>query len=145
MRGESEPRGRDLSAGELRGLLEACARAPQAVMHRQDSVTRRRRDAAFLSLLYGSGLRRAEAVALELADLDQVTGQLRVRQGKGRRPRPVSLPTSALPALQDWLLTREASLQLKELQERGEAQARRCRLVAYQRPVVVDQRPAGDQ
>jgi hypothetical protein len=46
VRGESEPRGRDLSAGELQGLLEACARAPKAVSHRQDAVTRRRRDAA---------------------------------------------------------------------------------------------------
>src|SRR5207245_1888728 len=74
-RGEPEPRGRDLAAEELRSLLEACARAPKAFSHRQDAVTRRRRDAAFLSLLYASGLRRAEAVALELADLDQVTGQ----------------------------------------------------------------------
>jgi integrase len=106
VRGESESRGRDLSPGELQSLLEACARAPQEIRHRQDSVIRRRRDAAFLSLLYGSGLRRAEAVALELADLDQITGQLRVRQGKGRKPRPVSLPASALPSLQDWLQVR---------------------------------------
>src|SRR5207244_7547430 len=76
VRGESEPRGRDLSAAELRSLLEACARAPQEVRHRQDSVSRRRRDGAFLSLLYASGLRRAEAVALDLADLDPVSGQL---------------------------------------------------------------------
>jgi integrase len=106
VRGESEPRGRDLSADELRGLLEACARAPQEVRHRQDSVLRRRRDGAFLTLLYATGLRRAEAVALELADLDPVSGQLQVRQGKGRKPRPVSLPASALPALQDWLQVR---------------------------------------
>jgi integrase len=59
-----------------------------------------------LSLLYATGLRPAEAVALELADLDPVTGQLRVRRGKGRKPRPVSLPASALPALQDWLQVR---------------------------------------
>ena len=103
VRGESEPRGRDPSAAELRGLLEACARAPKESNHRQDSVARRRRDAAFLSLLYASGLRRAEAVALELGDLDQISGQLRVRRGKGRKPRPVSLPASALPSLQDWL------------------------------------------
>ena len=74
--------------------------------NRQDALTRRRRDAALLSLLYASGLRRAEAVALELADIDQITGLLRVRQGKGRKPRPVSLPASALPALQDWLEAR---------------------------------------
>jgi integrase len=101
VRGESEPRGRDLSSSELQSLLEACARTPQEIRHRQDAVNRRRRDGALLSLLYASGLRRAEAVALELADLDQVTGQLRVRRGKGRKPRPVSLPASALPALQD--------------------------------------------
>jgi integrase len=106
IRGESEPRGRNLSADELRGLLEACARAPLEAQHRQDSAARRRRDAAFLSLLYASGLRRAEAVALELADLDPVSGQLRVGRGKGRKPRPVSLPASALPALQDWLEVR---------------------------------------
>jgi integrase len=78
VRGESEPRGRDLSSSELQSLLEACARAPQGVRHRQDSVSRRR---ALVSLLYASGLRRAEAVALELADLDQVSCQLRVRRG----------------------------------------------------------------
>jgi hypothetical protein len=81
VRGEPEPRGRDLSADELRSLLEACVRAPNAVSHRQDAVTRRRR----LSLLYASGLRRAEAVALELADLDLVSGLLRVRRGKCRK------------------------------------------------------------
>jgi integrase len=106
VRGESEPRGRDLSADELRGLLEACALAPAQEGHSQDSAARRRRDAAFLSLLYASGLRRAEAVALELADLDPVGGQLRVRHGKGRKPRLVSLPASALPALQAWLEVR---------------------------------------
>jgi integrase len=106
IRGESEPRGRDLSAVELRSLIEACARPPQEVKHRQDSMTRRRRDAAFLSLLYASGLRRAEGVALELADFDLPSGQLRVRRGKGRKPRPVSLPASALPALRDWLEVR---------------------------------------
>jgi integrase len=102
VRGESEPRGRDLSTSELRGLLQACARAPKEVGHRQDSVARRRRDAAFLSLLYATGLRRAEAVALELADLDLLSGHLRVRRGKGRKPRTVSLLSSVFPSLKDW-------------------------------------------
>jgi hypothetical protein len=55
--GESEARGRDLSAGEVRRLFEACARAP-GEGHRQDSPARRRRDAAFVALAYGCGLRR---------------------------------------------------------------------------------------
>jgi integrase len=106
VRGESEPRGRDLSAGELRGLFEACARAPHDVAHRQDSGARRRRDAAFLALAYGCGLRRAEVVSLDLEDLDLDAGQLRVRRGKGRKPRLAALPPSAIPALQDWLQVR---------------------------------------
>jgi integrase len=38
--------------------------------------------------------------------LDEGKGQLRVRRGKGRKPRLVSLPASALPALKDWLEVR---------------------------------------
>jgi integrase len=101
VRGESEPRGRHLSAGELRSLFQACG-APHGGQ-RQDSTARRRRDAAFLTLSYGCGLRRAEAVAIDLADLDSVSGELRIRRGKGRKPRQLTLPPTALPALRDWL------------------------------------------
>jgi len=106
VRGESEPRGRDLSAGELRSLFEACARAPQEPAHQQDSGARRRRDAAFLAIAYGSGVRRAEAIALDLADLDFASGQLRVRHGKGKNPRQAPLAPTAQPALEDWLQVR---------------------------------------
>jgi integrase len=106
VRGESEPRGRDLSAGELRGLFEACARAPQEQLHRQDSGPRRRRDAALLALAYGCGLRRAEAVAVDVDDLDLEASQLKVRRGKGRKPRLAQLPPSARPAREDWLQAR---------------------------------------
>jgi hypothetical protein len=51
VRGESEPSGRDLSAGELRTLFEACSR-PSTEGRRQDSAVRRRREAAFLALAY---------------------------------------------------------------------------------------------
>src|SRR5437016_4077324 len=104
-RGESEPRGRNLSADELRSLFRACSHSlPQR--RQQDSAVRRRRDAAFLALAYSCGLRRSEAVAVDLADLDLVNGELRVRRGKGRKPREVTLAPSAIPALQDWLKTR---------------------------------------
>src|SRR2546421_2938052 len=105
VRGESERRGRDLSAAELRGLFDACASA--ALDGRgPDSAVRRRRDAAFLALAYGCGLRRSEAVAVDIADLDLVSGELRVRRGKGRKPQQLNLPPSAVPALQDWLQVR---------------------------------------
>ncbi len=62
---------------ELRGLFDACTRAPRGGPG-YDSAARRRRDAAFLALAYGCGLRRSEAVALDVADLDLVDGELRV-------------------------------------------------------------------
>lgn len=106
VRGESEMRGRDLSPGELRALMEACARAPRQVTHLQDTGARRRRDAALLALIYGTGVRRAEAVALDLEDTEREPGDLPVRRGKGRKPRLASLPDSARPALEDWLQAR---------------------------------------
>jgi integrase len=105
VRGESERRGRDLSPAELRGLFDACASAPLDGRG-PPSAARRRRDAAFLALTYGFGLRRSEAVAVDVADLDLFSGELRVRRGKGRKPRQLNLPPSAMPALQDWLQVR---------------------------------------
>ena len=46
------------------------------------------RDAAILSVLYGAGLRRSEAVALDVSDYDRVTGALSVRR-KGNTERLV--------------------------------------------------------
>jgi hypothetical protein len=51
VRGETEPRGRHLSAGELRALFQACGPSSADRRH-QDSPARRRRDAAFLALAY---------------------------------------------------------------------------------------------
>jgi integrase/recombinase XerD len=99
-------RGRDLSPDELRALMEACARASGQVGHGQDSGARRRRDAAMLAVIYGAGMRRSEAVALDLEDIGQEAGELAVRRGKGRKPRLAALPDSARPALDDWLQAR---------------------------------------
>ena len=96
MCGESERRGRDLSAADLRSLFDACTRPPRNARG-QDSAARRRRDAAFLALTYGCGLRRSEAVAVDVADLDLVRGELRVRRGKGKKPCQVTMPPSTVP------------------------------------------------
>ncbi|HET7012259.1 MAG TPA: tyrosine-type recombinase/integrase [Anaerolineales bacterium] len=72
------PRPRVLSSDELNALLTAPAQ--------QDSP-RALRDAAILALLYATGLRAAEAVALRVDDLDLVDGWV-------TRPQP---DTSRLP------------------------------------------------
>jgi len=63
------------------------------------------RDAAILALLYGSGLRRAEAVGLEVADYDRVAGTLKVR-GKGNKERLAHLGDASQAALEAWLAVR---------------------------------------
>jgi len=56
---------------------------------------------AIAMVMYGAGLRIAEALALEVGDVDAARGVLRVRHGKGNKAREVSLS----PALYDWLRT----------------------------------------
>lgn len=59
----------------------------------------RRRDRALLAVTYACGLRLSELVALRVGDLDSARGQLRIRRGKGNKPRVV--PASAV--LLEWL------------------------------------------
>jgi integrase len=93
LKGQTAPRGRALKTGELVALFGACDATTAAGA----------RDAALLACLYGAGLRRAEAVALDVADFDAVTGELRVRSGKGRKPRTVWLTNGAKDAALAWL------------------------------------------
>jgi integrase/recombinase XerC len=61
-----------------------------------------RRDIAMLELFYGSGLRLAELVALNVRDLDLDDGFVRVT-GKGRKVRQVPLGSFCIRALRDYL------------------------------------------
>lgn len=97
VRGERLPRGRALSMGELGALMRACS---------ADESAAGVRDAALLGLLYGSGMRRAEVVALDLADFDRESGALVIREGKGRKDRTVYATNGAADALTDWLTAR---------------------------------------
>ena len=90
-------RGRALDGGELAALFQACA----------DGTAAGARDAAAFALMFGCGLRRAEAVAADVADYDPASGALRVI-GKGNRERIVYAPTGGKAALDAWLAVRGA-------------------------------------
>ena len=89
------PAGRHVSVGEIRRLFETCDDSPVGS-----------RDAAMLALLYGCGLRRSEAVAIELGDYD--AGAVTVRHGKGRKERIVYAPPGGKEAIDDWIVRRGA-------------------------------------
>lgn len=63
------------------------------------------RDKAMMELLYSSGLRLAELVGLDVADLDLRQQQVRV-VGKGNKQRYIPVGRLALVALRDWLAQR---------------------------------------
>ena len=87
------PKGRHVDTGEIAALFRACGDTPVGA-----------RDAAMLSLLYGCGLRRSEAVAVQLADYD--AGKVTVLRGKGRKERFVYCPAGGKAAVDAWIARR---------------------------------------
>lgn len=96
-RGSTLPRGRALSRGEILALVEAC---------KADESPSGARDAALLAVLYSGGLRRSEAVELDLADYDAENGVLTIRSGKGRKARTVPVRNGAQSAIGAWIAVR---------------------------------------
>ena len=73
-----------------------------------DATTPRgRRDLALIRLLHDLALRRAEAVALDLSDVDLIRGVVMI-VGKGKTEAvPMTLPGPTRAALADWIAARE--------------------------------------
>jgi site-specific recombinase XerD len=88
-------KGRALSQGELRALFEVC----------DPSTAGGARNAALVAILYACGLRRAEAVALDIDHFDAATGRLTV-SGKGNKQRYVFVSNGSRDALDAWLAHR---------------------------------------
>jgi integrase/recombinase XerC len=84
-----------LSPDEATRLVEMPTGTPEAI-----------RDKAMFELLYSSGLRLAELVSLDPAQLDMTSGEVRVT-GKGSKTRIVPLGQYAIAALQAWLAVRD--------------------------------------
>ena len=78
-------------------LLAACFAEPGASG---------RRDAAMLVIFLCSGLRRAEAAALDVADYDPETGRLHIRGERPEYDRVVTLPVPARRVMEQWLEVR---------------------------------------
>lgn len=66
------------------------------------------RDKAMLEILYSSGIRVSELVALEMQDIDLEEGVLRVR-GKGRKDRLTPIGSQAIGALRRYFQMRAAT------------------------------------
>lgn len=120
MRGERLPAGREIAGREMRRLFESCAQHAHRV--------RGARDAALLAVLYGAGLRRAEAAALEREAYDPDAGTLRVL-GKGKKERRAHLGAGGAGgagALGAWLAFRGNSpgALICPVTQRGEVQLR---------------------
>lgn len=85
-----------LTRAEVERLLDACPRRGPAG----------RRNRAIIVVLWRGGLRMAEALALELRDVDAAAGTLTIRHGKGNRRRVVGLDPTAFAVLEQWLTVR---------------------------------------
>jgi site-specific recombinase XerD len=98
VKGEALPAGRDLGVGEIAALIAVCE---------DDPTLAGARDAAIIALMYGTGIRRASVVKLDLADYNRDTGTLRVRSAKRNKEYLAYMAQNgAKRALADWLAVR---------------------------------------
>lgn len=94
VRGDRLPAGRALTRAELLLLFRSC--------DQDECRPRGIRDAALLAILYGAGVRRAEAAKLALSDYNEEAETLRVR-GKGNKERLAPLASGGARRLSAWL------------------------------------------
>ena len=93
LRGSRLPRGRALPPEEIRALFDACE---------ADKSSTGVRDAAMLAVILGCGLRRSEAVGLDLSDIVTSEHALRVL-GKGNKERLSYMPAGSWQRLLFWI------------------------------------------
>ena len=81
-----------LTRAELDALLRTCNRRSPSGL----------RDRALIALLYGSGIRIAEALALRPRDVDLDAGTVRVHQGKGSKARVSGIEEGMAAVVREW-------------------------------------------
>lgn len=96
VKGETEIAGRSLTVEELRDLFKVCDADPSLAGIR---------DAGLIAVLYSTGIRRSEVVALTVADYDLEEATVTIR-GKGNKTRLAFLTTDAQHRMNEWLKIR---------------------------------------
>ena len=91
------PRGRLLNDSEVAVLLWIWADNP---------TPGGARDAAIIALLHGTGPRRGEAVALNLADYRPTTESVIIQTDLGQKARAIYVPSDRRVALDEWIAVR---------------------------------------
>jgi integrase len=86
-----------LTRGEVMALMDACSKRGEGIRNR-----------ALIAVLYRSGLRISEALALRPKDIDLDRGAIRVLHGKGDRARTVGIDEGGLGYVRSWLAWRTA-------------------------------------
>ena len=86
-----------LTNAEVMALMDACGR------HTMTAI----RNRALIAVLYRSGLRINEALALYSKDIDFDSGAVRVLHGKGNKTRITGIDEGAIAMLQEWLIARQ--------------------------------------
>lgn len=87
-----------LTTEEVGRLIAACPRRGPGGL----------RNRALIVVLWRGGLRCAEALDLELRDIDREAGTILIRHGKGNRRRVVGVDPPAFAVLERWLDERSA-------------------------------------
>lgn len=81
-----------LSREEVDAVIAACGRGKAGLRNRAE-----------LRLAHRTGLRDMELRGLEIRDVDLAAGELRVREGKGRKPRVLGFDDEVAAVLDRWL------------------------------------------
>ncbi len=97
LKSETLPSGRMLQPEEIKKLLQVCG------LHNRETGIR---DAAIISVLYVTGMRRFEAASLEIGDFELLTGQVTIQHGKGRKARTSYIDGNAKAHLVNWIRLR---------------------------------------
>jgi integrase/recombinase XerC len=99
-----------LSVDDCETLIQSASPPRRSEMKPEGARARRTRwmalrDRALVELLYGTGIRVGELVALDVRDVELAAREVRVL-GKGRKERVVPIPEQARLALGEWLEVR---------------------------------------